>query len=241
MSKYSNIIYFLTTLSLLVALIICFHNNYTLENRINTLNKFLLHNETPNDFDSEKSFKEDYYIVQQSHDTNLILVIFPILVGFVALFSYVNVLNKFNSYTGKLESKIQEQESKWESVYKELDYLQTKISLDNAELNKEKANKYLEDKNYSFFVHHSLMSTSFYVDYYNFLKKDPNDNNDGIREIILRDTIKNLKKVYEVMEQNKDSLTDILHLLIETDIKQIRELNDKNINSYLSKIEALIV
>jgi hypothetical protein len=241
MTKYLNIIYFLTTLSLLVALIISFHNNYTLENRINTINKFLLHNGTPENFDSEKSFKEDYYIVQQSRDTNLILVIFPILVGFVALFSYVNVLNKFSSYTGKLELKVREQESKWSAVFKELDYLKTKISLDNAELNKEKAKKYLEERNYSFFVHHSLMSTSFYADYYFFLKKDPNETNDGIREIIMRDTIKSLKQVYEVMEQNKDSLTDILYLLIESDVKRVRELNEKKISSYLSKIEALVV
>ena len=79
---FVHFIYSFCIVCLLVFSVISYHNNNVLESRINTItknNKLL---------DSDKTFKEDYYITQQSHDTNLLLVVFPIIVGFIALFTY---------------------------------------------------------------------------------------------------------------------------------------------------------
>ena len=91
MHKYLTTIIFSI---ILFVVVLCtaynYHNNTVLESRINTALKF------SGDIKSEKSFKEDYYILQQSHDTNLILVVFGLAVAVMGFFTYRSVVERFD-------------------------------------------------------------------------------------------------------------------------------------------------
>lgn len=86
-----HLIYTSILFALIVFCCVEYHNNNVLETRINSLNKNSI------DFKSDKTFKEDYYITQQSHDTNLLLVLFPVLVGIFGFFTYINVTERYSS------------------------------------------------------------------------------------------------------------------------------------------------
>ena len=113
-----NLLYSFCIIILLVFAAITYHNNNVLENRINILNKNNI------DFNSEKTFKEDYYIKQQSNDTTLLLIVFPIIVGFVSLFTFANVVQKFRATKTEIENNIKEKETKWDEQHKRLSKLE---------------------------------------------------------------------------------------------------------------------
>lgn len=123
-----NFIYSFLILVLISVVTIEFHNNNVLESRINTITKY------SKPLNSEKSFKEDYYITQQSHDTNLILVVFTVLIAFTGLFTYVNIIERYNSKMSEVKDEIEKYKSEYDVQHKRLvklesdSYFQTAIS-----------------------------------------------------------------------------------------------------------------
>ena len=114
---YSSILF-----GLIVFCCVEFHNNNVLETRINSLNKNSI------DFNSEKTFKEDYYITQQSSDTNLILVVFAVLITFSGVFTYVNILERWNAKMTEINTERDKQNKKYNDFEHNLMVLKSELN-----------------------------------------------------------------------------------------------------------------
>ncbi|WP_418263547.1 hypothetical protein [Flavobacterium faecale] len=79
------------------------------------------------DFNSEKTFKEDYYITQQSSDTNLILVVFAVLITFSGVFTYVNILERWNAKMAEINTERDKQNKKYEDYEHNLMVLKSEL------------------------------------------------------------------------------------------------------------------
>lgn len=121
-----NFIYSFLLLVLISVVTIEFHNNNVLESRINTITKY------SKPLSSEKSFKEDYYITQQSHDTNLILVVFTVLIAFTGLFTYVNIIERYNSKMSEVKDEIEKYKSEYDVQHKRLIKLESDLYFQTA-------------------------------------------------------------------------------------------------------------
>ena len=128
-----------------------------LENRINILNKNNI------DFNSEKTFKEDYYIKQQSNDTTLLLIVFPIIVGFVSLFTFANVVQKFRATKTEIENNIKEKETKWDEQHKRLSKLELDLYFQIAIDYYSKAKKYELEGNIQDYIVISMCAMEKYA------------------------------------------------------------------------------
>ena len=129
-----HIVYTSILFALIVFCFIEYHNNNVLESRINSLNKNSI------DFNSEKTFKEDYYITQQSHDTNLLLVVFPILLGAFGFFTYINITERYSSRISKIEDDYHNQTSEWKKYHNMLILLESELNYQIGISFSEKAN-----------------------------------------------------------------------------------------------------
>jgi len=152
-----HFLYSLCILSLLIFAVISHHNNNALESRINALNK------NGKDFNSEKTFKEDYYIKQQSSDTTLLLVVFPIIVGFISLFTFANVVQKFRATKTEIDNNIKEKEAKWDEQHKRLIKLELDLYFQIADNYSDKAKKYEEENNFKNYIIISMCALEKYA------------------------------------------------------------------------------
>jgi hypothetical protein len=135
-----NIHLFYTTILfiLIVFVSIEFHNNNILESRINSLNKNSVN------FNSEKTFKEDYYITQQSKDTNLLLVLFPILVGAFGFFTYTNVTERYKSRFDTIEIDYNNHKAEWMKNHNMLIELETELNYQIGAIFSDRASKSIQ-------------------------------------------------------------------------------------------------
>lgn len=152
-----HFLYSFCIILLLVNAIVTYHDNNVLESRVNALNKNGI------DFNSEKTFKEDYYIKQQSSDTTLLLVVFPIIVGFVALFTFANVVQKFRTTKTEIENDIKEKEAKWDKQHKRLSKLELDLYFQIANNYSDKAKKYEEENNFKSYISISMCALEKYA------------------------------------------------------------------------------
>jgi hypothetical protein len=189
-----NFVYSFLFIIIISVVVIEFHNNNVLESRINSLNK----NST--DFNSEKTFKEDYYITQQSHDTNLILVVFASLIAFTGLFTYLNVLERYNTKVNEIKNEIQLFKTEWDVVHSEIDKLKADFWLESAELDSERAYNFSNigemDKNLTY----KLSSLNKMTDYYFWHLKTQKD--EKFAEVIVKSIIKELALLTDYYKDN---------------------------------------
>lgn len=122
MKLYVNFFYTSVLFILIVFCAIEYHNNDVLESRINSLNKNSI------DFNSEKTFKEDYYIKQQSSDTTMLLTIFAILISFSGVFTYLNVVKSYRAESNKILDEVKKQYAENESYHKDLVLLESELN-----------------------------------------------------------------------------------------------------------------
>ncbi|MEZ7505964.1 hypothetical protein [Flavobacterium sp. Arc2] len=134
MKSNIHLIYTSILFGLIVFCSVEYHNNNALETRINSLNKNSI------DFNSDKTFKEDYYITQQSRDTNLMLVLFPILVAVSGYFTYINVSERYSYRIRKVEEDYNNQKSEWIRYYNKLILLESELNYQIGISLSEKAN-----------------------------------------------------------------------------------------------------
>ena len=133
-----NLIYTLILFGLIVFCLVEYHNNNVLETRINSLNKNSI------DFNSEKTFKEDYYITQQSSDTNLILFVFAVLITFSGVFTYVNILERWNAKMAEINTERNKQNKKYENYEHNLMVLKSELDFQIGLIYSEKAKAILK-------------------------------------------------------------------------------------------------
>lgn len=133
MKRNIHPIYTLILFGLIVFCFIEHHNNNVLETRINSLNKNSI------DFNSEKTFKEDYYITQQSSDTNLILFVFAILITFSGVFTYKNILESWNAKMSEINTERDKQNKKYDNYEHNLKVLKSELDFQIGLIYSEKA------------------------------------------------------------------------------------------------------
>lgn len=92
MTKYRHWL-FATLLGTIVLLtVLLYHKTQVLNSRINTINKELYGKLQTDNLNSSRTFKEDYYITQQSLNTTLILTCFGVGFALFSFFTYRSVI-----------------------------------------------------------------------------------------------------------------------------------------------------
>lgn len=135
-----NVFYTSVLFILIVFCAIEYHNSNVLESRINSLNKNSI------SFNSEKTFKEDFYITQQSRDTTLLLVVFPILVGILSLFTYVNVTERHRNIIEEIKAEAHKQKSENDIYHNNLVLLESELNFQIGLIYSARAEKMLYSK-----------------------------------------------------------------------------------------------
>jgi len=234
--------------SVVILTAINFHNNDVLESRINTIAKY-----GKVDSDSskaDKSFKEDYYILQQSHDTNLILVVFGLVVAIMGLFTYQNLTQRFENRTNEMLATFETYKSEiisdvtnevtalrneWEITIEKFHILENNIYTIGAQSAKEISQFYLAKGDLSAYLLYSLAAASHTVSYYSKLRKDTTDGSNS------SEMPSNFDLFIEQISANIGeslSMPKVRLIVIENYIVDIRKINHQGINRTLSEIHA---
>ena len=216
-------LYILCILSLLIFSVVSYHNNNVLESRINSLNK------NGKDFNSEKTFKEDYYIKQQSSDTTLLLVVFPIIVGFVALFTYKDIFQKVVAYETKIQTKIEEQETEWNKNHSLILELKARMDLDSSQSNFSHSSYFFHEEDYEYYITSFLDGVKFKV-YHSLWMSDKFPDT---KDILVKEVILQLKRFLKII--NTIEIPETLSNFQLTELnKEIRKINNDEVDNLLS-------
>jgi hypothetical protein len=138
MSKYIHLYYSSLLFILIVFVSIEYHNNNVLESRINSLNKNSI------DFKSEKTFKEDFYITQQSRDTTLLLFVFSALVGIIGLFTYTNIVESFRNSIDEIKADNVNQKAERDKYHNNFILLESELNYQTGLIYSERASEFLK-------------------------------------------------------------------------------------------------
>ena len=220
-----NLLYSFCIILLLVFSAISYHNNNILESRINSLNKNSI------DFNSEKTFKEDYYIKQQGNDTTLLLVVFPILVGFVSLFTFANVVQKLGTTKTEIENKIKEKEAEWNKNHNLILELKARIDLDSSQNNFSQSSYFFHEEDFEYYITSFLNGVKYKVYHHLWLsEKFPDTKNILIKEVVseLKRFINTIEKIEVPKTLSNFQLTELT--------KEIRKIDNDEVDNLLSII-----
>lgn len=231
MLKYiSTAVFSILLFGVIILTAINYHNNDVLESRINTVTKY------SKELKSEKSFKEDYYILQQSHDTNLILVVFGLMVAVIGFFTYQNVIAKFDLKAGELKNEIIMYKNEGQELINKLGDLQISFYRDGADIDYERSRRFLSDGNISDYLSYLLSCVEKNIEFYSLLLlKNPNEDPDYI-----------IKTNIDILNEVDNHIGSIVNIplttseIIEEHMIQIRKLGNKEIDKLLSKIHLKI-
>jgi hypothetical protein len=210
---------------LLVFAVISYHNNNVLENRVNSLTK------NSKDFSSEKSFKEDYYIKQQSSDTTLLLVVFPLIVGFISLFTYKNILDKVVAYEANINNKIKKKETEWNKYHNLILELKARIDLGSSQSNFSQSSYFFHEDDYEYYITSFLDGVKYKVYHSIWMSDKFPDNSD----ILIKEVISELKRFLKVIE-NIEIPKNLSNYQLTGVIKEIREIKNDKVDNLLSVI-----
>lgn len=244
MQKYiSTAVFSFLLLGVIILTALNYHNNDVLESRINTVTKY------SKELKSEKSFKEDYYIQQQSRDTTLLLLVFGVVVTVIGFFTYQNLAAKFDLKTSELKTVINKYREEWTDLNDELGLLKVSYFYESATLSIEHANLHIPPSQVDKFSVYNLRASSKYADIILWIRKrDEMDKENNIKDNVdPGPTI--LTKITEIktLLSRVNNRLDDTHKVrpssifeIEKNINNIRELKNDEINRLLSDIQSKI-
>ena len=208
------------------------------ENRFNILSKqiektAICDTETIKEL-SQQRFKEDYYIAQESSNTNLILSVFAVITFLFGLFSYSLFESRVNEHKKYYEQKIEEQDRKY-SIHKvHFENLLMDVASKEGYENLQKANELFYSKHYDWFVYHIISSVKYFSDYYVIIEK--RENTQSLISNLLEQQILHLN---EAIDKLKDINTDIKDLepnVTHSYIQDIQRFNSVEISKLVSKL-----
>lgn len=228
---------FFTILLFIVLLLSVFNyrNIDVLESRINTVAKYKVDSTK---LDSEKGFKEDYYITQQSHDTNLILVVFGLFVAVTGFFTYKNIDIKFEEKAKELKNEIDMHSSAWFKTKGELASLTMNSLIESTQLNQEIAKMFLNNNDISNFVYYMLNSVSKSADFCNWGLENEYSTFENMENLI-----KGIKKSLIYIDAEMGLSLDVTtskYISLSENFQSVKKLNDKELNKLISIIDAKI-
>lgn len=205
MSKYIHYIYALLFGGLLVSTVICFHNNTVLESRIKTLNKL-----TPT-ANSEKTFKEDYYITQQSNDTTLILTCFGLGFALFSFFTYQGVVGSVSDEVSRMKKNYKTHKNDYNIQHKYILDLKKDLNFVTADLYYKDGKDKLKDFKHSDYVLLLVVACEKYCLVYQYPEDENEDFLNSLYDIItsilteISEYLNSLTMKLKVENTNKDT------------------------------------
>lgn len=238
-----NYIVFIVTLLIVLQFIVIgflYSKNNSFSNRFNVLSKQIeltavCDSETIQDL-SKRQFKEDYYIEQQNRDTTLILFVFGAVITGLGFFSFktfdARLLHQQEQQTRTNEESL----NKIKIYEHKLKNLEVKISIDDAEKNRIRANEFLKEKEYYKYLVSSLLSVKNTTALYFQLKEENSDLHKDIEFEIL----KNLNVIYSTIKSHAP-LTDIKDFAVGMYLQEIRKMDSIKIDRIASLIHSTVL
>lgn len=225
----STAIFSLLLFILTILAAINYHNNDVLESRINTALKY------SGDAKSEKSFKEDYYILQQSHDTNLLLLVFGLLVAVSGFFTYQNLVAKFDLVSSKFDNDFNEYKKEMDE---EVGTLKFDICNSIASLTFQMGDDHYKKGDKVNYIYYVLWGLSNYVDIILWVSEkfdkedDLPDTQENVQKIIMLRLNTINRRIGTELIINEKTLNSI-----EGYLDNIRRLEVRELNKVISEIE----
>ncbi|OYQ35079.1 hypothetical protein CHU92_11230 [Flavobacterium cyanobacteriorum] len=233
MSKYIHGIYALIFIGLISTVVICFHNNDVLEARINTLVKYA----DADKLNSDKSFKEDYYIQQQEKDTTLILWLVPIIFTSLGIFSFITFEQRLRKLEEDERTKHEKHIENYTGLHKSILDLKSEYCFENAWVNFSKSTDMFYNNNLDWYVHFTITGCKYLSDY--IVRQYEVENLKGskrAKEIIFERLTEVISRISEFNE-----VKDVEPIVTAQYIKEIRDMGETDINKCLSKIDAKLI
>lgn len=207
------------------------------KNRFNTISK-QLEKVAVCDFNtikelSQQRFKEDYYIVQESNNTTLILGVFGVTTILFGLFSYSLFESRVNEYKRSFETNITEQNEKYKNLKIDLNDLLKDIASNSGYENLMKSKRSLVNNEYDWFVYFVLEALSNFSEYYVIIKEQ--EFPEEFQKMVLNNQINTLKEALVKIE-NIYNIKDLEPTVTNQYIDNIRRFNSVEINKLISKL-----
>lgn len=208
------------------------------ENRFNTLSKQIEKTatcdvETIKEL-SQQRFKEDYYITQESNNTNLILSVFGVIVIFFGVSSFTLFESRVNEHKKYYEQKIEEQDRKY-SVHKvHFENLLMDVASKEGYENLQKANELFHNKHYDWFVYHTISSVKYFSDYYVIIEK--RENTQSLISNLLEQQISHLEEAINKLKDINTTIKDLEPKVTHSYIQDIQRFNSVEISKLVSKL-----
>ncbi|MDQ8013601.1 MAG: hypothetical protein REI96_14210 [Flavobacterium nitrogenifigens] len=232
--NYSTVIFSFVLILFIILTVINYHNNDVLESRINTIHKHLNAKNNIDNFDSEKNFKEDYYITQQAHDTNVILVFFGLFVAITGFFTYKSIVDRFDYKSIELNREIQAHKK---ILIHDIGMLKKEFYSDGADIDNERGQKFLQEGNLGHYVSYTLSCVKKNYQYYlHLLVIEPDSKHEYMTDI-------NIELLQEIKAELKDnlSISDSTYGVIQDHMREIRRIENNQIDKLLSSIDSKLL
>lgn len=182
----------------------------------------------------QQRFKEDYYITQESNNTNLILSVFGVTVIFFGFFSYSLFESRVNEYKKTQEQKIEEQDRKY-SVHKvHFENLLMDVASKEGYENLQKANESYYNNHYDWFVYHTISSVKYFSDYYVIIEK--RENTQSLISNLLEQQISHLNEAINKLKDINIGIKDLEPKVTHSYIQDIQRFNSVEISKLVSKL-----
>ncbi len=211
------------------------------ENRFNTLAKqiektAICDTETIKEL-SQQRFKEDYYITQESNNTNLILSVFAVTTFLFGLFSYSLFESRINEHKKYYEQKIEEQDRKY-SIHKvHFENLLMDVASKEGYENLQKADDMFENQQYNWYIYYIISSVKYFSDYY--IEVQKRENSQSLILTLLEQQISHLNEAIDKLK-NIYNIKDLEPKLTHSYIQDIQRFNSIEISKLVSKLYSKI-
>lgn len=227
-------------LGLLLTTLYLYQQNNTLEHRLETLG-FNFDNyvkcKSKDSFElAVQQFKEDSYIRQQQHDTDLILIIIPIFFGLFAALTYTAAERKFKSYTDITEKKYEEQDRKNKTYHNYAEKMKGDLHYE-IYLNRMFSVLVYKQLNKPMAIHWTLAALSHLTGSY--IVRERHDKLSSA-ELITK-TIKDLNELLVYIGEQVVNMEEVEEVNINGSIKSIMEINNLEINKLLVQIRLKMI
>ena len=211
------------------------------ENRFNILSKqiektAICDTETIKEL-SQQRFKEDYYITQESNNTNLILSVFAVTTFLFGLFSYSLFESRINEHKKYYEQKIEEQDRKY-SIHKvHFENLLMDVASKEGYENLQKADDMFENQQYNWYIYYIISSVKYFSDYY--IEVQKRENSQSLILTLLEQQISHLNEAIDKLK-NIYNIKDLEPKLTHSYIQDIQRFNSIEISKLVSKLYSKI-
>lgn len=182
---------------------------------------------------SQQRFKEDYYISQESNNTNLILSVFAITVVLFGFSSFTLFDSRVNEHKKYYSDKIEEQDRKYSTLNIHFENLLMDVASKKGYENIHKAMSHFGKSEYDWYIYHVLESLKYFSDYFVLAKNK--DGSENLCDMVITNQINALNDALK-NTKNITDLKDFEPELTQGYIKDIQRFNSVEITKAVAKL-----